>query len=164
MEIGPFVEGAPADGGEGYSGRVTPFVVLSCVVAGSGGVLFGYDLGISVDVCLIGGVTSMDSFLKRFFPKVYRQKQDSKVSHYCEFNSELLTVFTSSLYIAGLVATLAAASITRRYGRRTSMLIGGTVFIAGSVFGGAASNVPMLLVNRILLGIGLGFTNQVTYA
>jgi hypothetical protein len=47
MEIGPFVEGAPADGGEGYSGRVTPFVVLSCVVAGSGGVLFGYDLGIS---------------------------------------------------------------------------------------------------------------------
>lgn len=154
MAIGASVEGAPADGGEGYSGRVTPFVVLSCVVAGSGGVLFGYDLGIS------GGVTSMDSFLKRFFPKVYRQKQDSKVSHYCEFNSELLTVFTSSLYIAGLVATLAAASITRRYGRRTSMLIGGTVFIAGSVFGGAASNVPMLLINRILLGVGLGFTNQ----
>jgi hypothetical protein len=28
-------------------GRVKPFVVLSCVVAGSGGVLFGYDLGIS---------------------------------------------------------------------------------------------------------------------
>jgi hypothetical protein len=47
MAIGAFVEGAPADGGEGYSGRVTPFVVLSCVVAGSGGVLFGYDLGIS---------------------------------------------------------------------------------------------------------------------
>ena len=47
MAIGSFVEGAPADGGEGYSGRVTPFVVLSCVVAGSGGVLFGYDLGIS---------------------------------------------------------------------------------------------------------------------
>ncbi|XP_066385115.1 hexose carrier protein HEX6-like [Miscanthus floridulus] len=89
MAIGSFVEGAPADGGEGYSGRVTPFVVLSCVVAGSGGVLFGYDLGIS------GGVTSMDSFLKRFFPKVYRQKQDSKVSHYCKFNSELLTVCRS---------------------------------------------------------------------
>jgi hypothetical protein len=47
MAIGASVEGAPADGGEGYSGRVTPFVVLSCVVAGSGGVLFGYDLGIS---------------------------------------------------------------------------------------------------------------------
>jgi len=47
MAIGAFVESAQADGGEGYSGRVTPFVVLSCVVAGSGGLLFGYDLGIS---------------------------------------------------------------------------------------------------------------------
>jgi hypothetical protein len=53
----------------------------------------------------------MNSFLKRFFPKVYRQKQDSKVSHYCQFNSELLTLFTSFLYIAGLVATLVASSI-----------------------------------------------------
>ena len=106
----------------------------------------------------------MDSFLKRFFPEVYRHKQDSKVSHYCQFDSELLTLFTSSLYIAGLVATLIASSVTRRFGRRASMLIGGTVFIAGSVFGGAAVNVPMLLLNRILLGIGLGFTNQVTPA
>lgn len=156
MAIGAFVESAQADGGEGYSGRVTPFVVLSCAVAGSGGLLFGYDLGIS------GGVTSMDSFLKRFFPEVYRQSQaqDTRVSHYCEFNSELLTMFTSSLYVAGLVATFVAASITRRYGRRVSMLIGGTIFVAGSVFGGAAVNVPMLILNRILLGIGLGFTNQ----
>ncbi|KAL5200864.1 hypothetical protein ABZP36_035218 [Zizania latifolia] len=157
MAIGAFVEsggGSSAGAGGGYGGRVTPFVVLSCVVAGSGGILFGYDLGIS------GGVTSMDSFLENFFPSVYHQKQDNKVSHYCQFDSELLTVFTSSLYIAGLVATLFASSITRRYGRRASMLIGGTVFIAGSVFGGAAVNVFMLLLNRILLGIGLGFTNQ----
>ncbi|KAL6641457.1 hypothetical protein ACP70R_019638 [Stipagrostis hirtigluma subsp. patula] len=157
MAIGAFAAGAPAAGSGGgavYSGRVTPFVVLSCVVAGSGGILFGYDLGIS------GGVTSMDSFLKRFFPEVHRQKHDSKVSHYCQFNSELLTLFTSSLYIAGLVATLVASHVTRRFGRRASMMIGGAVFIAGSVFGGAAVNVPMLLLNRILLGVGLGFTNQ----
>ncbi|GJN09406.1 hypothetical protein PR202_ga27409 [Eleusine coracana subsp. coracana] len=87
-------------------------------------------------------------------------KGDNKVSNYCRFDSELLTVFTSSLYIAGLVATLFASSVTRRFGRRASILIGGTVFIAGSVFGGAAVNVYMLLLNRILLGIGLGFTNQ----
>jgi MFS transporter, SP family, sugar:H+ symporter len=114
-------------------------------------------------MCVIGGVTSMDSFLKRFFPEAYRQKQDSIVSNYCRFNSELLTMFTSSLYIAGLIASLAASPVTRRYGRRASMLIGGTVFIIGSIFGGAAVNVPMLLLNRTLLGIGLGFTNQVSF-
>lgn len=152
MAIGGFVE-APA--GADYGGRVTSFVVLSCIVAGSGGILFGYDLGIS------GGVTSMESFLRKFFPDVYHQmKGDKDVSNYCRFDSELLTVFTSSLYIAGLVATLFASSVTRRFGRRTSILIGGTVFVIGSVFGGAAVNVYMLLLNRILLGVGLGFTNQ----
>lgn len=47
MPIGAFVENGSGGGGGGYSGRVTPFVVLTCVVAGSGGILFGYDLGIS---------------------------------------------------------------------------------------------------------------------
>jgi len=30
-----------------YGGRVTTFVVLSCITAGMGGVIFGYDIGIS---------------------------------------------------------------------------------------------------------------------
>lgn len=45
MPGGFVVEGGPVTGG--YNGRVTAFVVLSCIVAGSGGILFGYDLGIS---------------------------------------------------------------------------------------------------------------------
>jgi hypothetical protein len=46
MAIRALIEGAAGRGVE-CSGHVTPFVVLSCVVSGSGGVLFGYDLGIS---------------------------------------------------------------------------------------------------------------------
>jgi hypothetical protein len=45
MAGGFMVEGGPVTGG--YNGRVTVFVILSCIVAGSGGILFGYDLGIS---------------------------------------------------------------------------------------------------------------------
>lgn len=30
-----------------YQGRVTPFVVMACVVAAIGGSIFGYDIGIS---------------------------------------------------------------------------------------------------------------------
>lgn len=30
-----------------YGGRVTTFVVLSCITAGMGGVIFGYDIGVS---------------------------------------------------------------------------------------------------------------------
>jgi hypothetical protein len=30
-----------------YGGRITAFVVLSCMTAGMGGVIFGYDIGIA---------------------------------------------------------------------------------------------------------------------
>jgi hypothetical protein len=30
-----------------YNGKMTPFVVLSCMIVATGGVIFGYDIGIS---------------------------------------------------------------------------------------------------------------------
>ena len=33
--------------GEYYNGRMTLFVVVSCMIAATGGVIFGYDIGIS---------------------------------------------------------------------------------------------------------------------
>ncbi|XP_043719952.1 hexose carrier protein HEX6-like [Telopea speciosissima] len=141
--------------GSHYNGRMTLFVILSCMIAAMGGVLFGYDIGIS------GGVTSMEPFLRKFFPKVYiRVKEDTRISNYCKFDSQLLTSFTSSLYIAGLVASFFASSVTRAFGRKPSILVGGAAFLAGSALGGAAVNVYMLILGRLLLGIGVGFTNQ----
>jgi len=137
-----------------YGGRVTTFVVLSCITAGMGGVIFGYDIGIS------GGVTSMDPFLRKFFPKVYRQMKGSSVSNYCKFDSQLLTAFTSSLYVAGLITTLLASWVTSRCGRRPSMIIAGAAFLAGGAIGGAAVDVYMVIFGRVLLGVGLGFGNQ----
>lgn len=143
-----------SDGGN-YNGRITSFVVLSCMMATMGGVIFGYDIGIS------GGVTSMESFLKKFFPDVYtKMKEDTKISNYCKFDSQLLTSFTSSLYLAGLVASFCASSLTRAFGRKASILTGGAAFLSGAALGGAAYNVYMLIFGRVLLGIGVGFTNQ----
>uniref|UniRef100_A0A0E0B0H3 Major facilitator superfamily (MFS) profile domain-containing protein n=1 Tax=Oryza glumipatula TaxID=40148 RepID=A0A0E0B0H3_9ORYZ len=137
-----------------YGGRVTTFVVLSCITAGMGGVIFGYDIGVS------GGVTSMDGFLSKFFPEVYRRMKGTSVSNYCKFDSELLTAFTSSLYIAGLLTTFLASSVTARCGRRPSMVIAGSAILAGSAIGGTAVNVSMVILGRVLLGVGLGFGNQ----
>lgn len=38
---------AITDEGGQYNGRMTLFVVLSCMMAAMGGVIFGYDIGIS---------------------------------------------------------------------------------------------------------------------
>ncbi|KAL0304084.1 UNVERIFIED_CONTAM: Hexose carrier protein HEX6 [Sesamum radiatum] len=138
-----------------YNGKITKFVLLSCMMAASGGLIFGYDVGVS------GGVSSMDPFLKKFFPGVYRKmKEDSNVSNYCKFDSQLLTCFTSSLYIAGLVFSFVAATVTRKYGRKPSIVIGGLTYMLGAAIGGAANNVYVLILGRVLLGVGLGFTNQ----
>ena len=112
-----------------------------------------------------GGVTSMEPFLRKFFPEVYtRMKEDSTISNYCKFDSQLLTAFTSSLYIAGLVATFFASWITRALGRKPSILAGGAAFLVGAALGGAAVDVYMLILGRVLLGIGVGFANQVEYS
>ncbi|XP_022856822.1 hexose carrier protein HEX6-like [Olea europaea var. sylvestris] len=143
-----------SEGGQ-YAGKITGFVVLSCMIAATGGIIFGYDLGIS------GGLTSMESFLKKFFPEVYKKmKEETKTSNYCKFDSQLLTLFTSSLHMAGLIASFFASPVTRAYGRKPSILIGGAALVAGAALGGASYNIYMLLLGRVLLGIGLGFTNQ----
>lgn len=142
-----------------YEGKITFYVVMTCIIAASGGLMFGYDVGIS------GGVTSMNGFLKKFFPTVYEnklksEKSTSVSSAYCQYNNESLQLFTSSLYLAALVATFFASFTTRRFGRKMTMLIAGLFFDAGVVFNAAAQDLVMLIVGRILLGCGVGFANQ----
>ncbi|KAK4485169.1 hypothetical protein RD792_007811 [Penstemon davidsonii] len=147
--------GPGPDSGKAYPGNLTLYVVVTCVIAAMGGLIFGYDIGIS------GGVTSMDSFLKEFFPSVYRkQKADDSTNQYCKFDSQTLTMFTSSLYLAALCSSLVASYVTRRLGRKLSMLCGGILFCIGALINGLAQNVAMLIVGRILLGFGIGFANQ----
>ncbi|CAI0442124.1 unnamed protein product [Linum tenue] len=146
----------PATGGptKDFGGRITSSVVVTCVVAASSGLIFGYDIGIS------GGVTTMEPFLKKFFPSVLRQAGAAETNIYCQYDSQLLTAFTSSLYIAGLVASLVASRVTAALGRKNTMVLGGLTFFAGGAINGGAVNVAMLILGRILLGLGVGFTNQ----
>ncbi|XP_022955161.1 inositol transporter 4-like isoform X3 [Cucurbita moschata] len=138
-----------------YPGNLTLYVTLTCVVAAMGGLIFGYDIGIS------GGVTSMDSFLRKFFPSVFRKKHENQTTNqYCQYDSVTLTLFTSSLYLAALLSSLVASTVTRKFGRKLSMLFGGVLFCAGAIINAAAKNVEMLIIGRILLGFGIGFANQ----
>ncbi|KAL3647518.1 Hexose carrier protein hex6 [Castilleja foliolosa] len=138
-----------------YNGKITGSVMLSCIIAATGGLLFGYDTGVT------GGVTSMDPFLKKFFPGVYNNmNDDAEISNYCKFDSQLLTAFSSSIYISGLFATFSASRITRNRGRKPSMLIGGIAYFLGAALGGSAQGIYTLMLGRLLLGVGVGFANQ----
>nr|GME03424.1 sugar transport protein 14-like [Ipomoea batatas] len=151
--------GAFVDSGGGrahlYEYRITSYFIFACIVAAMGGSLFGYDLGVS------GGVTSMDDFLKEFFPKIYRRKQEHlNETDYCKYDNQILTLFTSSLYFAALISTFGASYVTRNRGRRASILCGGVSFFMGAIVNAFAKNIEMLIIGRCLLGVGIGFGNQ----
>lgn len=61
------------------------YIILVGIIAGCGGLLFGYDIGIS------GGVISMPSFQQKFFPSIYDQAQAAAASGtenaYCTFGA-----------------------------------------------------------------------------
>ncbi|KAF6172919.1 hypothetical protein GIB67_035473 [Kingdonia uniflora] len=138
-----------------YNGGMTFYVFWAILVASCGGLIFGYDIGIS------GGVTAMHPFLMKFFPSVYEKEIGiQNTNQYCTFNSETLTLFTSSLYLAALVASFVASTVTRKFGRKISMIFGGLLFLIGAVLNGIAFNVAMLYIGRVFLGVGVGFASQ----
>ncbi|KAE8806499.1 monosaccharide transporter 4 [Hordeum vulgare] len=154
MPAGGFPASSALLSGMEFEAKITPMVITTCVTAATGGLMFGYDIGIS------GGVSSMEDFQREFFPTVLHKRRENKRSNYCRYDNQGLQLFTSSLYLAALVSTLFASYTTRRLGRRATMRIAGAFFIVGAIFNGAARNLGMLIVGRILLGCGVGFANQ----
>lgn len=145
-----------------YNGVVTTYVITACIVAASGGALFGYDNGVT------GGVVSMPGFLQRFFPGITDSTSDVSTATdraspdndaFCQFNSQALSWFTSSLFIAGAFAAIPGAWVTRHYGRKRTMLIAGLLFDLGVIFLAAAYHLAMLILGRVLLGIAVAFAS-----
>ncbi|CAN0886991.1 Sugar transport protein 8 [Linum grandiflorum] len=139
---------------EYFPSKLTFYVVICYILAAFGGLMFGYDIGIS------GGVTAMDDFLIEFFPKVYQRKLKAKEDNYCKYDDQNLQLFTSSLYLAALVASFAASKVCEKMGRKPTIFVASMFFMGGTALSAGAVNMTMLIFGRVLLGIGVGFGNE----
>ncbi|CAE6122220.1 unnamed protein product [Arabidopsis arenosa] len=137
-----------------FDAKMTVYVFICVIIAAVGGLIFGYDIGIS------GGVTAMDDFLKEFFPSVYERKKHAHENNYCKYDNQFLQLFTSSLYLAALVASFFASATCSKLGRRPTMQLASIFFLIGVGLAAGAVNIYMLIFGRILLGFGVGFGNQ----
>lgn len=156
MAGGAIIGGGVAGRQDLYQRNITWHVIMTCIVAGSGGLLFGYDNGVT------GGVTAFPAFLKKFFPTVYTQSQAAANTNsaYCKFDDHALQAFTSSLYLAGCVSSVFGSWTTSHMGRKTTMVSAGIFFLIGAVLVSNAVDLAMLIIGRIMLGFGVGLANQ----
>eukprot|EP00878_Enallax_costatus_P038978 GHUV01044482.1.p1 GENE.GHUV01044482.1~~GHUV01044482.1.p1 ORF type:complete len:163 (+),score=26.54 GHUV01044482.1:690-1178(+) len=135
-----------------YKGRTTFAVVMIGIIAGCGGLLFGYDNGIT------GGVIAQRNFQEIFFPE---QLQKHAGAGYCSYNDQILQVFTSSLFLAAAFTALVGMWSCKKYGRRVTMLMGGLAFCIGEL---ATSKTPSPKWHLGAMTSGYSMTGQYVLA
>ncbi|TYI97332.1 hypothetical protein E1A91_D01G136500v1 [Gossypium mustelinum] len=125
--------------------KITNYFIFACLVAAIGGSLFGYDLGVFEDLCYLIQKSSIRCLFQ----------DDDTVYLLILIAGGLLTLFTSSLYFAGLVSTFGASYVIRNKGRRACILVGAVSFFLGGAINAGAVNITMLIIGRILLDAGI---------
>ncbi|KAG7455753.1 hypothetical protein MATL_G00244440 [Megalops atlanticus] len=115
---------------------VTPaFVYVLAAFSALGGFLFGYDTGVVSGAMLL-------------------LKKEMNLSALWQ---ELLV---SSTVGAAALSALAGGSLNGMFGRRVCILLASFIFSAGGVVLSAAPNKEVLLVGRVIVGLGLGIASM----
>jgi SP family galactose:H+ symporter-like MFS transporter len=111
--------------------------ILIALTAALGGLLFGYDTGVISGALL---------FLRDAF-------------HLSSFMQGVVT----SIALAGAALGAAfAGSLSDRFGRRPVILVTAVIFIVGALISAVASVLPVLLVGRLLVGLGIGVSSMLS--
>ncbi|PHU18908.1 Sugar transport protein 8 [Capsicum chinense] len=95
------------DGNGNFNSKTTFYVVACWIFVAFGGLMFGYDIGISA-----------------------------------------------------LVSSFFASKACTKLGRKITMMMASLVFVAGAVSSALANNLIVLILGRILFGVGVGFGNE----
>jgi sugar porter (SP) family MFS transporter len=110
------------------------FIWRVSFIAGLGGILYGYDMGIIAAALIF----VRDSF---------------------HLSTQMQEMVVSIVLVGAMLGAIIGGSVADRIGRRATLLWGGAIFILGSVLAPLSPNVYTLIVARALLGLAIGFTS-----
>ncbi|KAJ3279524.1 hypothetical protein HK104_001392 [Borealophlyctis nickersoniae] len=126
--------------------------ILVAFGAAMGGFLFGYEIGV------ISQVLSMESFGLRF--GLLTRDASGKVVDAADKDD--MTGWVTFTFLFGCIIGAAAVSfLSDRFGRKRSLLIGGTFFLIGCAMQTAAGEIGLLYAGRLVGGMGIGVLSQV---
>ena len=105
--------------------------LVTCGLASLAGLMFGLDIGV---------VAGALGFIGKAFGAGTRMQE-----------------WIVSIMMVGAAAGAAGAgTLSYRLGRRTSLLVGALLFVAGALLCAFASGVPTLMIGRVVLGLAIG--------
>jgi sugar porter (SP) family MFS transporter len=110
------------------------FIWKVSFIAGLGGILYGFDMGI-IAAALI--------FVRSTFA----------------LSTQMEELVVSVVLIGAMVGAIVGGTLADRAGRRATLILGGVVFIAGSLLAFWSPNAGTLIAARALLGLAIGFTS-----
>ena len=110
------------------------FIWKVSLIAGLGGILYGFDMGI-IAAALI--------FVRSTF----------------SLSTQMEEVVVSVVLVGSMVGAVFGGVFADRAGRRATLVWGGVLFIAGSILAPLSPNVFTLIVSRAVLGIAIGLTS-----
>jgi sugar porter (SP) family MFS transporter len=110
------------------------FIRRVSFIAGLGGILYGFDMGVIAAALIY----VRDSF------------------HLSTLMQEVLVI---AVLIGVMIGALVGGTVADRVGRRKTLIWGAILFIVGSILAPLSPNVAVLFVARALLGVAVGFTS-----
>jgi sugar porter (SP) family MFS transporter len=110
------------------------FLLKVSFIAALGGVLYGYDMGI---------IAAAIIFVKQSFG----------------LSTGMEELVVSIVLVGAMIGALVGGPIADRIGRRATLVWAGVIFIAGSFLAPLSPNAFVLIVARLIIGLGIGFTS-----
>lgn len=110
------------------------FLILVTCIAALGGFLFGYDTGI---------ISGALVFIRLTYPMT-------------TFTQEIIV---SAVVFGALLGALFSGRLTDAFGSRQMLIFTAITFIGATILSALATNVPLLIAGRFLVGIAIGVTS-----
>lgn len=131
-------EGSGMSAGSASSGSAERrrFVNTAATITATGGLLFGYDTGVISGALL---------FIRQDF----------------ELTSFLEGIIVSFLLVGAMIGAFSGGPLSDRIGRRPTALVAAVIFGIGALAVALAPTVSLIIIGRVLLGLGVGLASMI---